>query len=117
MGETRFSAWLSEQLSREKLNYTSLAHLADVSPNTARAWCIGESAPSPEAVLSLAKTLHVDPLVMYRLLEWLPANGELKDDAAERLARKITQLPPGDRESAEAFVDHLEARQRAARER
>jgi len=117
MAETRFSAWLSERLSRENLNYTSLAHLVDVSPNTARAWCIGESTPSPEAVLSLAKTLHVDPLVMYRLLDWLPANGELKDDAAERLARKITQLPPGDRESAEAFVDHLEARRRASQVR
>lgn len=117
MPGTKFATWLQERLAEEGLNYTSLGHLTGVGPNTARAWCIGESKPSPERVLTLARVLHADPVVMYRLLGWLPRDGELKADSADRLARKITQLPAGDREVVESVVDQLEARQREAQGR
>jgi len=117
MTGTRFSTWLKEQLKQEDLNYTSLAHLVDVNPNTARAWCIGQSTPEPERVLQLARVLHADPQVMHRLLGWLPQDGELKNDASERLARKISQLLPAHRQVVESLVDQLEARQREAQGR
>jgi transcriptional regulator with XRE-family HTH domain len=116
MPETRFSAYLQKHLDRERLNYSSLAHIIGVGPNTARAWCIGQSEPSPEHVLKLAKTLRVDPAEMHRLLGWLPQEGELKDSAAEMIAQKITQLAPGDREVVEALVRRLEAHQRLTQE-
>ena len=46
MAETRFSAWLSERLAREKLNYTSLAHLVDESKH-GPGLVHRESTPSP----------------------------------------------------------------------
>ena len=116
MPATRFSEYLQRLIDRERLNYSGLAHLAGVGPNTARAWCIGESTPSPENVAVLARVLRADPLEMYRLLGWLPRNEEATDDVADRLARKITQLAPGDREVVESLVDRLEERQRSTQE-
>ena len=111
-----FSLWLNRQLEREKLNYSGLASLIGVRPNTARAWALGESEPSPENCQKIARLFHIDLADIYRLLGWLPEEKEELTEARKRIIHKILDLDEDDLSVAEAIVDSLEERREESRE-
>jgi len=105
---SRFSAWLQAQLDREDLNYTSLAQLVGVQPNSARAWAIGQSEPSPENCLTIARRFHVEPEYLYRLLGWLPEAKESLPESKKRLINRIMEIPPQYDAFCEGLIQLLE---------
>jgi len=108
---TRFSRWLQDRLAERNLNYSGLASLVGVRPNSARAWAIGQSEPSPRRCQSLAKLFHVQPEDIYRLLGWLPTANRQLPESKRRLINKVLSLPDTDLECCEALVDHYLQRQ------
>lgn len=121
MAQTRFSAWLDRVRKRRDLNYTGLAALAGVGPNTARAWCLGLSEPTPDNVKTLAAVFSVSVRHLYELLDWLPSEEEAPDygrasEVKHRIVEQILQAHDDDLDTIEQVVDALlERAQREAR--
>jgi len=104
---SRFSAWLQAQLDREDLNYTSLAQLVGVQPNSARAWAIGQSEPSPQNCLAIAQRFHADPEHLYRLLGWLPAREDTLPESKRRILNRLKEIPPEYDALCERLIDSI----------
>jgi transcriptional regulator with XRE-family HTH domain len=111
MAETRFSRWLDRERGRANLNYTGLGELVGVKPNTARAWCIGESEPTPANVQALAEVLHSDVTYLFRLLGWLPDEDTAPTEAHRRVIAKLRQLSEEKIAQVEDQVDLVLRRQ------
>ena len=107
---TPFSRWLTGQMGKRDMNYTGLAHLLRVKPNTARAWCIAESEPSGPHLRRIAEIFSVDPKVVFRLVDWLPSEAEEAPANVERLAPGIRQLSDEQVAILEAMIDHFVGR-------
>ncbi len=104
---TPFSRWLTDQMSKRDVNYTGMAHLLRVKPNTARAWCIGESEPSGPHLRRIAEIFSVDPKLLFRLVDWLPSEAEEAHANVERLAPGIRQLSDEQVAILEVMIDHF----------
>jgi len=55
---------------------------------------IGQSEPSPQNCLVIAKRFHVEPAYLYRLLGWLPERQETLPESKRRLVNRIMEIPP-----------------------
>lgn len=111
MAESRFSQWLDRERQRAHLNYSGLASQINVGPNTARAWCIGESEPSPENVQALARVFRVDVLYLFEVLGWLPESSSEWTPDQRRVIAKLAQVPADRWADLEDQVDLILRRQ------
>lgn len=113
---SRFTDWLETEMARANLNYSGLAALVHVKPNSARAWAIGESLPKPENCQQLARVFRTSLEDIYQMLGWLPMGDSEVSVTQRRLAHKSQRLNETNASYTEALVDAMLDDQESARE-
>ena len=56
---------LSDAIRNKRFSHYYVASVADIKPNSLYKWVTGQTKPNRAALLSLAKTLGVDPITFY----------------------------------------------------
>ena len=102
----RFAAWFRKELFRRHMNYSDVATILGVQPNTPRAWALGSNEPTLRHVQSLARAFDADLEMLFRLLGWLPqSNHADRSDTLHRIASKLEGRSPEVQLAAEEMLD------------
>ena len=118
-----FAQWLQNQLNQRGWSQTDLVRRSEaighkISQSQLSNVLLKRRQAGPETCISVARALELSNDEVFRARGWLPApkNDEI-DPRAERLARRVSALPPRSREIAlNAFEPMLDSIYQLVRE-
>ena len=102
----KFGQWLEQQMQDENLNYSGLAALFNVKPNTARSWVLGDNEPSKKNLEQIGARFRVSMDFIYELLGRIPPDTEDPEDI-RRMKAKLVNLTESRRRMVERLTDDL----------